>query len=188
MTAADAAAHPVQARIPVIPEADVPDPIPEADAAAHPVQARIPVIPEADVPVPIPGADVPVPIPGADVPDLTPEADAAAHPEAAQIPEADLHVPDRAQLPDAETRTAARAIRIKTADPERIRSITRTIRTSPARTEPDASSVPKRRKQFPLRSRSRQSLFPRRFPSAIWRSACTFRLPRSSRNSSCRAR
>jgi hypothetical protein len=179
MTAADAAAHPVQARIPVIPEADVPDPIPEADAAAHPVQARIPVIPEADVPVPIPGADVP---------DLTPEADAAAHPEAAQIPEADLHVPDRAQLPDAETRTAARAIRIKTADPERIRSITRTIRTSPARTEPDASSVPKRRKQFPLRSRSRQSLFPRRSPSAIWRSACTFRLPRSSRNSSCRAR
>ncbi len=153
MTAADAQAHPVPAQIPATAEAaHAQVPTAEADAAVHPVPALTPATPV------IPAADP--------VPALIPEADAAALPEAVQIPEADPHVPDRARHPDAETRAAARAIRRKTADPERIRSITRTIRTSPARTEPDASSVLKRRKQSPPRSRSRRSLFPRRSPSA----------------------
>ena len=115
-------------------------------------------------------------------------APGAARQEAAQIPEADPHVPDRARHPDAERRAAARAIRRKTADPERIRSITRTTRTSPAGTRQDDSSVPRKKKMFLLRSRSKQSLFPRRFPSAILQSACICRPPRSLRNSSCRAR
>ena len=178
MNAADVLAHPVPAQIPATAEeAHAPVLIPEADAAVHPVPVLTAVTPVIHV---IPAAD-PVPAP-------IPEADAAAQQEAVQIPEADRHVPDRARHPDAERRAAARAIRRKTADPERIRSITRTTRISPAGTRPDALSVPRRRKKFLSKSRSRQSLFPRRSPSAILQSACICRPPRSSRNSSCRAR
>jgi hypothetical protein len=175
MNAADVPALPVQVQIPATAEAALaPVLILEAAAEVRPVPVLIPVIHV------IPAAD-PVPVP-------IPEAAAAAQQEAAQIPEADPHVPDRVRHPDAERRAAARAIRRKTADPERIRSITRTTRTSPAGTRQDDSSVPRKKKKFLLRSRSKQSLFPRRFPSAILQSACICRPPRSLRNSSFRAR
>ena len=140
--------------------------IPEADAA-EPVQAR-----KA-------GATATAAAEPARVP--TPEADAAVQPGAVQMPAAATKADEAARklLPDAERRAAAKAIRRKTADPERIRSITKTTRISPARTEQDVSSVPRRRKKFLQKSRSRQFPFPRRSPSATLQSACTCRLPRS---------
>ena len=135
---------------------------PEADEAEDP--ARV-LTTEADEAEMMPGAEDP----------------ARADPEPEAVPDRDLRLRDAAA-----TKAGNSLIRTKTADPERIRSTTR--KRTAAGTNPDVSTVPRRRNRFPLKSRSRPSLYLRRSRSVTSPSACTFRLPKSSRSSSCRAR